>query len=231
VEPEQRWLAAMWPFVQENLPPAPARVVELGCGPLGGFVPRMRALGYDCVGVDPAAPEGAEYDRTEFENHASTGPLDAVVACTSLHHVADLSMVLDRIASALAPSGRLVVIEWAHERFDEATARWCFDRLRPDGEHDWLRRHHDGWQESGQPWDEYFRQWVAAEQLHSGEAIVAAATARFGTASVHRGPYLFADLDDVQPADEQSAIDAGVIQAAGLRFVAKKLEPGHNAEL
>ena len=42
---DERWLAAMWPFVREHLPPAPARILELGCGPLGGFVPRMSALG------------------------------------------------------------------------------------------------------------------------------------------------------------------------------------------
>jgi hypothetical protein len=47
---------------------------------------------------------------------------------------------------------------------------------------------------------------------------------------MHRGPYFFADLDDVSPADEQSAIDAGLIHAAGLRFVAAK-GAGHNAEL
>ncbi|WP_158558066.1 hypothetical protein [Spongiactinospora gelatinilytica] len=33
------WLAAMWPFVLANLPPAPARILEIGCGPAGGFVP------------------------------------------------------------------------------------------------------------------------------------------------------------------------------------------------
>jgi hypothetical protein len=31
----------------------------------------------------------------------------------------------------LVPGGVLVVVEWAWERFDEATARWCFARLTP----------------------------------------------------------------------------------------------------
>ena len=57
---DERWLSATWPFVREHLPVLPARVVELGCGPLGGFVPRMRPLGYDAVGVDPEAPDAAE---------------------------------------------------------------------------------------------------------------------------------------------------------------------------
>jgi SAM-dependent methyltransferase len=54
-----------------------------------------------------------------------------VVACTSLHHVADLDQVLDLIHDTLTPGGVLVVVEWARERFDETTARWCFARLSP----------------------------------------------------------------------------------------------------
>jgi len=50
-----------------------------------------------------------------------------VVACTSLHHVIDLNEVRDLVGggtlwgAALVPSGALVVVEWAWERFDEAT--------------------------------------------------------------------------------------------------------------
>jgi hypothetical protein len=87
---KQRWLSALWPIVQAHLPPAPSRVLEIGCGPEGGFVPAMREHGYDAVGVDPAAPSGPGYHQTDFENHQPTGPADAIVACTSLHHVSDL---------------------------------------------------------------------------------------------------------------------------------------------
>src|SRR6266496_1489282 len=96
---DEHWLAATWPFVREHLPAAPARVLELGCGPLGGFVPRIGELGYDVIGVDPDAPDGPGYDQVEFEHHDVGEPPDALVACASLHHVADLGGVLDRIAS------------------------------------------------------------------------------------------------------------------------------------
>jgi hypothetical protein len=46
VTTDERWLAAVWPFVRASLPAAPARVVEIGCGPLGGFVPRLESAGY-----------------------------------------------------------------------------------------------------------------------------------------------------------------------------------------
>jgi hypothetical protein len=41
------WLAASWPFVRGQLPPPPARVIELGCGSLGGHVPALLRAGYD----------------------------------------------------------------------------------------------------------------------------------------------------------------------------------------
>jgi len=124
VTPDERWLAAVWPFVRSWLPASPARMVEIGCGRLGGFVPMLRAAGYDAAGVDPQAPDGRCYHRVEFERYEPPGPAGAVVACTSLHHVADIGEVLDRVESALAVGGSLVAIEWAQERFDEATARW-----------------------------------------------------------------------------------------------------------
>jgi len=65
--PDDRWLAAVWPFVQDQLPPAPAAVLEIGCGTLGGFVPALGDAGYRAVGVDPDAPEGPDYRRVEFE--------------------------------------------------------------------------------------------------------------------------------------------------------------------
>lgn len=60
-------------------------------------------------------------------------PADAIVACTSLHHIADLGTALDLVEAALIPGGRLVIVEWAWERFDAPTARWCFDRLPSTG--------------------------------------------------------------------------------------------------
>jgi hypothetical protein len=46
-------------------------VVEVGCCPLGGFVPMLRANRYDAVGIDPRAPDDAHYQRIEFERARS----------------------------------------------------------------------------------------------------------------------------------------------------------------
>ncbi len=66
------------------------------------------------------------------------------MASTSLHHVTDLAGVLNQIAAMLVPGGLLVVVEWAWERFDEATARWCSARLQEGSSPGWLDRHRDG---------------------------------------------------------------------------------------
>ena len=134
----ERWLTAMWPVVRRSLPDPPAAVVDLGCGSLGGFVPMLLADGYDAIGVDPNAPEEPPYRQAEFEHAELPGTVDAVVASTSLHHVADPAEVLDRIAQVVRPGGVVVVLEWASERFDERTARWCFERL--GSEESWLQQ-------------------------------------------------------------------------------------------
>jgi SAM-dependent methyltransferase len=221
--PRQRWLRQMWHFVRGELPGASARVVEVGCGPLGGFVPMMLREGHCAVGVDPDAPEGPQYEQTEFERYEPSGPVDVVVASTSLHHVGDLAEVLDRVKATLRPDGRLVVVEWASERFDQETAQWCFDRLpapAPPDEPGWLQRHRDGWSVSGLPWEVYFRRWRREEGLHGGDDVLRALDARFERHVCTYGPYFFAELEATTAADEQSAIDAGQIQATCMHYVA-----------
>jgi hypothetical protein len=53
--PATRWLNSQWDFVRSHLPPAPARVIDIGCGPHGGFMPAPRHTGYDAA---PAARPG-----------------------------------------------------------------------------------------------------------------------------------------------------------------------------
>ena len=222
---DRRWLDAMWPFVRDHLPPAQGLVVDIGCGPLGGFVPALRAEGYDAEGVDPEAPEGPQYHRVDFERYPQERLAAAIVASTSLHHVADLDAVVDLIAARLDPGGVLVVIEWARERFDEATARWCFDRLpplAPGAEPGWLHRYQERWAASGQPWDGYLRAWAEAEGLHRGEEIVRGLEARFTRRLHAEGPHFFADLADTGETEEQAAIDAGQIRAGGIRYAARR---------
>jgi len=218
VTPDERWLAAVWPSVRAPLPAPPARVLEIGCGPLGGFVPMLQAGGYAATGIDPEAPEGAGFRRVGFEDYQPSHPADAIIACTSLHHVADLGRVLDLAAAALVPAGMLVV-EWARERFDEATAGWCFARLPSPGEdRGWLNDRYEQWQASGGPWDVYCRSWADGEGLHSGEDILRELQVRFETCGLGYGAYFFPDLTGTSEADELAAIDSGQILANRIQY-------------
>jgi SAM-dependent methyltransferase len=215
----KRWLDATWPRVRAQLPAPPARVVEIGCGSLGGFVPFLRAEGYDAVGVDPKAPDAPGYLQTEFERAELPEEVDAVVACTSLHHVADPAHVIERIGGVLAPGGTAVVVEWAWEEFDTPTAEWAFARLRNSDDTGWLNRRHDEWRTTGEPWPSYLRSWAEEHGLHPAGDLVPLLDARLERRALTRGPFLFADLAETSEADEQAEIDAGHIQALRIDYI------------
>jgi SAM-dependent methyltransferase len=223
VTPGERWLGVMWPLVRASLPLAAARVVEIGCGPLGGFVPMLRSSGYEAVGVDPEAPDEEHYCRIEFEHVELPQRVDAVVAFVSLHHVADPGDIVDRITRILASGGAMVVVEWGWENFDEPTARWCFQRLKRADAAGWLHRRRDDWAASGQEWDAYLRNWAQQEGLHSGQALLRLLDQHFDRQLLAHGPYFFADLPDTSEAHEQAAIDAGQIRANRIDYAGRLL--------
>jgi SAM-dependent methyltransferase len=206
--------------VRDRLPPPPARVLEIGCGPHGGFVPMLHSLGYEAVGVDPGAPDGEHYRRVEFEQGETFDDIDAVVASTSLHHVADPAEVVERMASTLAPRGTLVVVEWDWERFDEPTAEWCFERLGPD-ETGWLRGLRDEWVATGQPWHVYLRAWVQKERLHAARTLLRLFDERFDREQLADGPYFFPELAETSEEDERAAIEARRIRATRVDYVGR----------
>jgi hypothetical protein len=75
---------------------------------------------------------------------------------------------------------------------------------------------------SGRPWDSYCRAWAKEEGLHPGEAILRGLDVRFTRRFYAEGPYFFADLAGTSEAEEQGAIDAGQIQAGGIRYAATR---------
>jgi SAM-dependent methyltransferase len=186
----------------------------------------LESAGYEATGVDPEAPRGPAYRQVEIERYDMPDRLDACVACTSLHHVTDLASVLDLLDATLVPGGRVIIVEWARERFDEATARWCFARMPEAGDDPgWIRERHTEWSESGQPWDAYISSWADSEGLHTGQQILDELAARFDRQSVSYGPYYFPDLADTSEADEQKAIDDGLIAANRIHYVGRRRNP------
>ena len=205
-------------MVRDRLPAPPARVVEIGCGRLGGFVPTLRSSGYEAVGVDREAPDDVDYRRVHFEELEPRGDVDAVVAARSLHHVGDAGAVVDHVARALAPGGTLVVIEWNWEAFDEPTAEWCFQRLRPE-DGGWLQRRREEWVGSDRPWGVAMREWAEREHLHSVDTLLGLLDERFRREHLVEGPYFFPELAETSEEDELEAIRAGQIRATRVDYV------------
>ncbi len=217
--PDERWLNAVWPFVRVQLPGSPGQVLEIGCGPLGGIISMLRAAGYGATGIDPKAPDGPRYRQIDLERYDVPQPVGVIVACTSLHPVAGLGQVLDLAGTALVTGGVLVVVERARERFDEATARWCSERLPPPGDEPGrLNDRLADWRASGRAWDTYCRSWAESEGLHSGQDILRELRARFDTIELGYGPCFFPDLAGTSEADEHAAIDTGQIQAKRIQY-------------
>src|SRR4028119_2438299 len=115
-------------FVRCQLPPAPARVLEVGCGS-GELALALSAEGWWVTAVDPEAPEGPPFVRTAVEDldAADHEPFDAAVAVLSLHHAGVVGTVLDKVRSLLRPGGILVVDEFRKEHLvDRATAAFFY---------------------------------------------------------------------------------------------------------
>ena len=117
-------------FVLSNLPPPPARVLEVGCGH-GRLARELDAAGYAVTAIDPAAPEGPIFRRIKLEELEEDASFDAVVAVGTFHHMgANLEQNLDRVARALHGGGPFLLDEFGPDRLDAATADWYEPRTR-----------------------------------------------------------------------------------------------------
>jgi Methyltransferase domain len=169
-------------FVLTRLPPAPARVIEIGCGDAGGLVPVLVDAGYDAIGVDPRAPEGERFRQVDFREIG--GEFDAAVAGRVIHHLTPLDDAVDHLAS-LAPL--LVVDEFAWDIIDPGLQAW-YDAERS-------RR-----PEAAGPPD--IEQWRWRHPgLHPHDVLLAALRARYDELALEWVPYFHRWLGDVESPD------------------------------
>ena len=191
-------------FVFEQLPPPPLRVLEIGCGREGGLVEPLAAAGYDVVGVDPHAPEGDRFVRTQFQS--LDGEWDAAVAGRVLHHVNPLAEGLDILVS-LAPL--LVVDEFAANRIDAAAQDWY------EAQHRMLRA--AGAEPYGPPSLDEWRERHPG--LHPDDVLLPALRERYEERAFERVPYLYRWLEGPSSEGlEQSLIAAGAFPPIGYRW-------------
>jgi SAM-dependent methyltransferase len=194
-------------FVTAHLPSPASRVLEVGCGD-GRLARALDDLGYRVVAIDPAAPEGAIFQAVSLEEFADPGRFDAVVASRALHHIHDLAGALFKLRRLLVPSGPLIVVEHAFERFDERTAGWYLEKRRAAG--------------PGAPSSlaACLAEWEEDHAgLHGYAAMRRELERRFTERWFAWTPSLYLELGKELEAEEQNLIEAGSIQATGFQYV------------
>jgi SAM-dependent methyltransferase len=195
-------------FVRTQLPPPPARVLEIGAGS-GDLARALAAAGYDVCAIDPE-PAGAGVRAVALRDlDAPSASFAGAVAVTSLHHVEPLAESLQRLAEVLEPGGVLVIDEFDVGAFDRRAAGW------------WLRQQRARGAAELRGADELVEEHRA--HLHPLDRIVARLKTNFDTTSPRYGPYLYRwDLDESVRPEEEEAIARGEIPPVGARLVARR---------
>jgi SAM-dependent methyltransferase len=225
------WQQRVEEFVLGQVGPPPAQVLEIGCRE-GELAHALVRAGHSVTAIDPRAPEGPIFRPVGIEEFTEPGPFDYVVASLSLHHIENLEGALDKIADVLRTGGSLVVVEFAWDRIDDATAEWALERLpvaSPTERPSWLGRRCQEWARGGgretrAPAESYFAEWASEEGFHSSRRIRNEHGRRFVERFFEWVPYLYPELrEDVSESDESAAIEAGTINATGFRYVGTRL--------
>ena len=205
-----RGAADFLPFVLFHLPPPPARVLEVGCGDEGGLVPDLAQRGYDVVGVDPRAPDGERYLRSEFQEAAdglAAEPWDAILAARLLHHVDPLDAGVALLAR-LAPL--LLVDEFAPDLIVGDVQAWYEGRRSAAGDVQAPERI-DGWRRRH-------------PHLHPHDVVLGVLRRYYEERELTWVPYLHRWLrSSAVEAEERAAIAAGGIPAVGWRWAGARL--------
>lgn len=195
-------------FALESLPPAPARVLEVGAGE-GELALALARAGYDVTAVDPAA--GVDHVRPVGLAELREPPhsFDAAISVVALHHVEPLFESCRHLAELVRPGGTLVLDEIDVETFDERAARW------------WLEHH-------GPREDAHGHGVTTPEEavaflrhhIHDMPTMRAALEEFFELGPPARGPYLYRwDLPPELRAAEKELIAAGELPAVGVRIL------------
>jgi len=194
--------------VRANLPPPPARVLEVGAGE-GDLAEALRIAGYDVVAIDPEPRGDGVRAVALHELDEPAGSFDAAVAVVSLHHVEPLEASCARLAELVRPGATLLVDELDVGMYDERAAAW------------WLQQR--GALGAG---PDHTPETMVADvrrHLHPLQRIAEALARGFEAGPPLRGPYLYRWYlnESLRPAEED-LIARGALPAVGARVVARR---------
>ena len=190
-------------FARGALPPAPARVLEIGAGD-GELAAALRAQRYAVTAIDPRAEQAEGVEPIALIDAAGT--YDAALAIVSLHHVEPLAESCAHLAGLLEPRGVLAIDELDVRRYDERVTSW------------WLhQRRAAGFDDDHTP--ESLLEGMRGH-IHALEDVLAALAPHFELGVPVRGPYLHRwHLPPGLREIEERLIGDGRLPATGARIV------------
>jgi len=191
------------------------RVLDLGCGT--GFLSlELSREGHDVLGLDsdedavniavrtmnsdPFASERGplKYECADFASwDGPDGGFDLVVISRTLHHIPQPEKVLDKVRKLLRETGRLICIDFAYDQFDQRTATWIYQILKPLEKAGWYDRsrklHHDA-TATRQLLEEWFNEYEKRVKFNRFEEMRRPLYKLFREAHFSWKPYLYWDI-------------------------------------
>jgi SAM-dependent methyltransferase len=199
-------------WVRAELPPPPARVLEVGAGS-GELAASLSASGWDVVAIDPKADE-PHVLPVALADYDAAAPFDAAVAVVSLHHVEPLEASLRHLAELLRPGAPLLVDEFDVSALDERAAAWWLEQRRAHAD-DW---HSDHAAETPPELIASMR-----EHVHALDDVRSALAPWFELGDPVPGTYLYRwKLGESLRGEEERLVEAGELPRTGVRFVATR---------
>ena len=195
-------------WVRGQLPPAPARVLEVGAGD-GSLARALRAAGWDVTAIDPKAetPDVEPLALADLPLPATA--FDAAVAVVSLHHVEPLEESVAVLAAAMAGGALLLLDELDVSALDLRAAAWWLEQRRARGGAD---------TETPAELIETMR-----SRVHSVERLAGALAPYYDVGEPLRGTYLYRwHLDESLRPEEEALVAAGELPPVGVRIIARR---------
>jgi SAM-dependent methyltransferase len=214
-------------LVKTYVGPKPSRILYVGPG-LGHIALELARGGHDVRGVD-VEPEAValatraaktdpfrdtrgslSYEVAEFPTgFRDGGSYDRVLFSRVLHHIEDPTAAVSKAAELLAPGGRVVCVDFAHDRLGVAGARWMArSRMSLSGSGWWPGSVAESLDEETERVARDWRADHADEGLNPFRSMHDAMQARLHLEPLDWHPYLFWDLavDMRVPAEREAAV-------------------------
>lgn len=218
-------------LVRTSIGSAPCSVLYVGPG-LGHVALELARDGHDVTGIDidddvlALAKRAAETDpfretrgRLSYDVIDYPGGFhldrtyDRVLFCRVLHHLEDPAAAVAKAAELLSPEGRVVCVDFAHDRLGDAGARWMArSRISLSRAGLWPEPVTGSLQEETEKTAQEWRIDHEGEGLNTFRAMLDPLAVAFDVQTPAWHPYIFWELaaDMRVPADEEETVARGM---------------------